>query len=167
MCEKIKQTGSWQPHKSSTLNKWFQLVREVKNKSKSVWLLSQRKKATKSMAGKCLLKKAGEVLTIFYFGILVHAENNLSRKKIKTQILVMFLFWKLSSTPGLGLLYLLSNTICGDRWGPSRACGRARGTVTLSLHIAPMSHPTCIISVRGHDEEHTERGGIWGHTFFF
>lgn len=73
MCKKkVKLTGRWQPHKSSTVNKWFKLVREVKNKSKSVWLLSQRKKATKVITWKCLLKK-GKVLTTLCFGILVHA----------------------------------------------------------------------------------------------
>lgn len=32
MQKKVKLTGRWQPHKSSTVNKWFKLVREVKNK---------------------------------------------------------------------------------------------------------------------------------------
>lgn len=93
-----------------------------------------------------------KVLTIFCFGILVHAYNNLSITKIKVLILVTFLFWIkswvfLKRWHLLGLFWLFFNTICVDRWDQSWACGRARSIVTECIPWC--SNSTRTISVFG------------------
>ena len=45
-------------------------------------------------------EEGGEVLTSFYFGILVHAEHYLNVKKIKIQILSFYFENSSSSNPG-------------------------------------------------------------------
>lgn len=90
---------------------------------------SQRKETAKVIAGKCLLRKGGKVLTIFCFGILVHASSNVSGKKIKIQIqlllwrLVQFRSWMfLKGWHLLRLFWLFFNTICVDRWEREHCC---------------------------------------------